>query len=464
MAGRSAASARGSAKPLLRVLSSGEPGFQKAFDELVRRRDAERAEVEKGAHKIIERIRKGGDEELLACIRKFDGARVDTIEVTPTEWDDGVSRVDPADRAALGKAAMRVREFHRKRVPSSWEVKEEGGAFMGVRVRPLARVGIYVPGGKAGYPSSVIMNGVPASVVEVPEILMATPALPNGKLRPELLMAARLAGVHRIFKMGGAHAVAAFACGTESVPRVDKITGPGNVWVAAAKRLVFGDVGIDAEAGPTEVVVVADRTATPAWVAADLISQAEHDEAAQAILITPLRALAQKVQEQVSKQLAGLPRAEVVRQSLARRGALVVTRDLDEALELANRYAPEHLVLAVDKADAAFKKIANAGAVFLGHYTPVAVGDYLAGPNHVLPTGGTARFFSPLGVEDFLKRMSFVRFEAPKLRELGLEVIRLAELEGLSAHGRSIELRLAKIRRQRREREAAREAGEVDIL
>jgi len=308
------------------------------------------------------------------------------------------------------------------------------------------------------------MNAVPASVVEVPEILMATPALPNGKLRPELLMAARLAGVHRIFKMGGAHAIAAFAYGTESVPRVDKITGPGNVWVAAAKRLVFGDVGIDAEAGPTEVVVVADRSATPAWVAADLISQAEHDEAAQALLITPLRALAQKVQEQVSKQLAGLPRADVVRQSLARRGALVVTRDLDEALELANRYAPEHLVLAVDKADAAFKKIANAGAVFLGHYTPVAVGDYLAGPNHVLPTGGTARFFSPLGVEDFLKRMSFVRFEAPKLRELGLEVIRLAELEGLSAHGRSIELRLAKIRRQRREREAAREAGEVDIL
>src|SRR5262249_36878502 len=325
MAGRSTTSARGSAKTLLRVLSSGEPGFQKAFEELVRRRDAERAEVEKAAHKIVERIRKGGDEELLACIRKFDGARVDTIEVTPTEWDDGVSRVDPADRAALGKAAMRVREFHRKRVPSSWEVKEEGGAFMGVRVRALARAGIYVPGGKAGYPSSVIMNAVPASVVEVPEILMATPALPNGKLRPELRMAARLAGVHRIFKMGGAHAIAAFAYGTESVPRVDKITGPGNVWVAAAKRLVFGDVGIDAEAGPTEVVVVADRSATPAWVAADLISQAEHDEAAQALLITPLRALAQKGQEQVSKQLARLPRADLVRQSPARRGPPGVT-------------------------------------------------------------------------------------------------------------------------------------------
>jgi histidinol dehydrogenase len=464
MGARSSTSAKGSGKSLLRTLASGEPGFQKAFNELVRRRDEERDEIERNTQKIIERVRKGGDEELLACIRKYDGARVDSVEVTPAEWDDAVGRVDPADRAALGKAAMRVREFHRKRVPSSWEVKEEGGAFMGVRVRPLARVGVYVPGGKAAYPSSVIMNAVPASVVEVPEILMATPALPNGKLRPELLMAARLAGVHRVFKMGGAHAVAAFAYGTESVPRVDKVTGPGSVWVAAAKRAVFGDVGIDSEAGPTEVVVVADRTATPAWVAADLISQAEHDEAAQAILITPQRQLAQKVQEQIAKQLSGLPRADVVRQSLARRGAAVVARDLDEAVELANRYAPEHLVLAVDKADVAFKKVQNAGAVFLGHYTPVAVGDYLAGPNHVLPTGGTARFFSPLGVEDFLKRMSFVRFEAPKLRELGLEVIRLAELEGLSGHGRSVELRLAKIRRQRREREAAREAEEVDIL
>jgi histidinol dehydrogenase len=275
-------------------------------------------------------------------------------------------------------------------------------------------------------------------------------------------MAARLAGVHRVFKMGGAHAVAAFAFGTESVPRVDKIAGPGNQWVTAAKRLVFGEVGVDGEAGPTEVMVVADRTATPAWVAADLISQAEHDEQAQAILLTPVRALAQKVQEQLARQVATIPRAEVVRQSLARRGAVVVTRDLDEALSLANRYAPEHLILALDAAEAALKKVTHAGAVFLGHYTPVAVGDYLAGPNHVLPTGGSARFASPLGVEDFLKRSSFVRFEPPKLRELGLEVIRLAELEGLLAHARSVELRLAKIRRQRREREAAREA-EVEL-
>lgn len=455
--------ARTRGKLSLRVIASGDAGFSRAFDALAQRRDADREDVERTARKILERVRDGGDTELLACIRKYDGARVDAVEVTKAEWDEAVAQVDAADRAALGKAAMRVREFHRKRVPSSWEMREEGGAFMGVRVRPLQRVGVYVPGGKASYPSSVIMNAVPASVVEVPEILMATPARPDGSLRPEVLMAARLAGVHRVFKMGGAQAVAAFAYGTESVPRVDKITGPGNQWVAAAKRLVYGEVGIDAEAGPTEVVVVADRTATPAWVAADLISQAEHDEQAQAILITPVKGLVAKVQEQVARLVAELPRAAVIRESLARRGALVVTRDLDEAIELANRYAPEHLVLAVDKAEVALKKVVNAGAVFLGHYTPVAVGDYLAGPNHVLPTGGTARFFSPLGVDDFLKRSSFVRFEPAKLRELGLDLMRLAELEGLGAHARSVDVRLAKIRRERREREAAREA-EMEIL
>ena len=458
MAARSAAKS-GSSKTSFEIIATNEAGFARAFEKLANRRNAGRDDVEKAARKIVERVRDGGDDELLALIRKFDSAKVTAIEVTPQEWDKGVAAVDPADRAALGKAAMRVREFHRKRIPSSWEMKEEGGAFMGVRVRPLQRVGLYAPGGKAAYPSSVIMSAVPASVVEVPEICLATPPRPDGSLPPEILMAARLAGVHRVFKMGGAHAIAAFAYGTDSVPRVDKIVGPGNVWVAAAKRMVFGEVGIDAEAGPTEVVVIADRSAQPAWVAADLISQAEHDEDAQAILVTPLRSLAQKVIEQIGKQVAALPRGASAKASLAKRGAAIVTRTLDEAIELSNRYAPEHLILAVDDADGALKKITNAGAVFLGHYTPVAVGDYLAGPNHVLPTGGTARFFSPLGVEDFLKRMTFARFEPPKLRELGLEVMRLAELEGLTGHGTSVDLRLARIRRARREREAAREAG-----
>lgn len=275
-------------------------------------------------------------------------------------------------------------------------------------------------------------------------------------------MAAKVAGVHRVFKMGGAQAIAALAFGTESVPRVDKIVGPGNAWVQEAKRQLFGEVDIDSEAGETEVMVIGDKSATPAWIAADMISQAEHDEGASAILVTHLKSLATRVQEQIAKQLKGLGREKIARASLKANGAMVVTKDLEQSIEIANRYAPEHLVLAIDSPDAALKRIENAGTVFLGHYTPVAVGDYLAGPNHVLPTGGTARFFSPLGIDDFLKRTAFVRFEPPKLRELGADVIRLAAMEGFTGHGASVELRLQKIRRARREREAAREA-EIEI-
>ncbi len=456
--------ARASAKGVLPVLRADAPNFETAFKKLVHRRQAAADDVERAARKIVERVRDGGDKELFACVRKFDGAKLDALEVTPEEWDEACDAVDGADRAALGKAAMRVREFHRKRIPSSWEVREEGGGTFGHRVRPLERVGIYVPGGKAVYPSSVIMNAVPASVVEVPEIVMATPPGPDGSIRPEVLMAARVAGVHRVFKMGGAHAVAALAFGTELVPRVDKITGPGNVWVATAKRLVFGEVAIDSEAGPTEVLVVADKSATPAWVAADLLSQAEHDELATAVLITNSKGLVTRVQDQLAKQLKTLERAKIAKKSLAAHGAIVVAKDIARCVELANRYAPEHLVLATEDADVLSKSVENAGAIFLGHYTPVAVGDYLAGPNHVLPTGGTARFFSPLGVEDFLKRTSITRFEPPKLRELGTDVMRLAEIEGLSGHARSVDLRLQKIRRARREREAAREAeAEIEL-
>ena len=440
------------------ILSTSDSGFEAGFRRFVRRYGERDEAVEKTVRKIVERVRDGGDRELMALVRKHDSPKVQALEVTRDEWDAGVERVNPADRAALGKAAMRVRDFHRRRIPSSWEIREEGGALLGQRVRPLARVGIYVPGGKALYPSSVIMNAVPASVVEVPEIVMASPPGADGRLAPEVLMAARVAGVHRVFKMGGAQAVAALAYGTESVPRVDKIVGPGNAYVAAAKRAVFGEVDIDSEAGPSEVLILADRTATPAWIAADLVSQAEHDEQAWALLVTPVKALAQRVQEQVAKQLRSLERAKIAAEALAAHGAIILTRDLEEAIAVANRYAPEHMVLALDSADLVLKRIVNVGAIFLGHYTPVSAGDYLAGPNHVLPTGGTARFFSPLGVEDFMKRMSFVRFEPPKLRELGADVIRLSELEGLTGHGRAVELRLQKIRRARREREAAREA------
>jgi histidinol dehydrogenase len=449
---------RTTSKGVLPVLKTDEAGFEAAFRKLERRREAQADDVERAVRRIVEKVQSGGDKELLAAIRRFDGVRLEEIEVTRDEWDEASESVDGADRAALGKAAMRVREFHRKRIPSSWEVREEGGATFGHRVRPLTRVGIYVPGGTAIYPSSVIMNAIPASVVEVPEILMATPPQPDGSAPREVLMAARVAGVHRVFKMGGAHAIAALAYGTESVPRVDKIVGPGNAYVVAAKRLVFGEVAIDSEAGPTEVMVIADRTATPAWIAADLISQAEHDPMACAILVTHSKGLVARVQDQLAKQLKTLERSKIARKALAGRSAIVVAKNADQCVEIANRYAPEHLVLAVQDPDSLPKQVENAGAMFLGHYTPVAVGDYLAGPNHVLPTGGTARFFSPLGVDDFLKRTSVTRFEPPKLRELGSDVIRLAELEGLTGHARSVELRLQKIRRARRERDAAREA------
>ena len=449
--------AKASVKPL-RVFETTAKDFDKNWGKICQRRADSVTDVDVVVEAIVERVRRGGDKELFSCIEEFDGAKLESIEVSPAEWDDACDAVDPADRAVLGKAAMRVREFHRKRIPSSWEMQEEGGARMGQRVRPLGRVGLYVPGGKAFYPSSVIMNAVPASVVEVPEIFMASPPGADGLLKPEVLMAARLAGVHRVFKMGGAHAVAALAYGTASVPRVDKVLGPGNAYVAAAKRRVFGDVGIDSEAGPTEVCIVADNSATPAWLAADLISQAEHDELAQAILVTHVKKWVNRVQDQLARQLESLDRAKIAKKALSTRGAILVTRNLQESITLANEYAPEHLVLAVDDPDALMKDVVNAGAVFLGHYTPVAVGDYLAGPNHVLPTGGTARFFSPLGVEDFLKRTSFARFEASKLRDLGNDVIRLANIEGLTGHGNSVELRLQKIRKNRREREAARDS------
>lgn len=445
------------ATKLMRVFKSDDAKFTDDWKSVCDRRVDSVLDVEEDVAKIIAAVRKNGDDALRGFVKKFDGAAVESLEVTPEEWDDGCDQVDSADRAAIGKAAMRVREFHRKRIPSSWEMREEGGGYMGQRVRPLARVGLYVPGGKALYPSSVVMNAIPASVVEVPEICMVTPPREDGTITPEVLMAARVAGVHRVFKMGGAHAVAALAYGTESIPRVDKITGPGSVWVATAKKQVFGQVGIDSEAGPTEVCIVADKSATPAWLAADLISQAEHDELAQAVLITHVKGLITRVQDQLTRQLKDLDRADIAKKSIKARGAIIQTKSLEESIRLSEEYASEHLVLAVDDPEKVSKEIQNAGAIFLGHYTPVAVGDYMAGPNHVLPTGGTSRFFSPLSVEDFLKRTSFMKFEPPKLRELGADIIRLANVEGLTGHGASVELRLAKIRRARREREAARD-------
>jgi histidinol dehydrogenase len=442
---------------LLRIIKTEESEFDAIFASVCDRTTAPIV-AEKDVRRLVERVRDGRDAELLALVRKADRSKLEVLEVGRDEWDEACDRVDAGDRAALGKAAMRVREFHRKRIPSSWEMREEGGAFLGHRVRPLDRVGVYVDSGSLRAPSSIVMQTVPASVVEVPEIVLAVAAGRDGRVAPKILTAARVAGIHRVFKMGGPHAIAALAYGTESIPRVDKIVGSGDANVEAAKRAVAGHVATVAEAGPHELCVVADRSATPAWIAADLLSQAEQSTDAHVLLITHTRALVARVQEQVAKQLKTLERESIARECLSTRGVILVTRNLAESITLANRYAPEHLVLAIEDPDGAAKMIGNAGSIFLGHYSPVAIGDYLAGPNNVLPTGGAARFSSPLGVEDFLKRTSFMKFEPPKLRELGAEVIRLAEVEGLSGQGRSIDLRLQKIRRARREREAAREA------
>lgn len=443
---------------LLRILKPDEASFAEQWAGLCDRSVARDDEVEADVRKIIARVREAGDPGLLALVKQATGANLDSLEVARDEWDAGCESVDPADRAAIGKAAMRIRAFHRKRIPSSWEMREEGGAYMGQRVRPLETVGLYQSRGESVHPSKVIMHATPASVVEVPEIILATAPGRDGKVSPEILMAARVAGVHRVFKIGGAPAIAAMALGTDQVPRVDKIVGSGEIQVSTAKRLLMRDVGVDFETGACELCIVADSSATPAWVAADLISQAERSQDSQQILITHCKSIATRVQDQVTRQLKTLERADVARTAIAARGAIIVTRNIDVSIALANEYAAERLVLAVREADAVHKLVKNAGAVFLGHYTPVVVGDYLAGPNHVLPTGGSARFLSPLGVEDFLKRTAFVRFEPAKLRELGAEVIRLAGVEGQTGPSRSVDLRLQKIRRVRREREAAREA------
>ncbi len=443
---------------LLRVLKTDDPDFRTEWAAVCSRSPRPDADVDCEVHAVIARVREAGDRELLDAVEANQQACLTRLEVTRDEWDAGCEAVDPTDRAAIGKAAMRIRDFHRKRIPSSWEMREEGGAYMGQRVRPLSRVGLFVPGGEDVNPSSVIMHAVPPSVVEVPEIVMTAPPRPDGTVRPEVLMGARVAGVHRVFKVGGAHAIAALAYGTESIPRVDKIIGSGDAHAAAAKRLVHGAVAVDADSGPSELCTVADKTATPAWLAADIVAHAESDESAQVVLITHYKGIASRTQDQISKQIKSLGRSKIARRALSTRGVVVLTKNLAESLVLADQYAPEHLVLAVENPEATAKSVLNAGSILLGHYTPVSVGTYLAGPNHVLPTGGAARFFSPLGVEDFLKRTSFIKFEPPKLRELGAEVIRLSQVEQLTGHGTSVDLRLQKIRRARREREAAREA------
>jgi histidinol dehydrogenase len=363
------------------------------------------------------------------------------MEVTRAEVDAALAAIAPQALADLQLAAERITAFHRKQKTETWLSTDEQDVLVGQMVRPLDRVGIYVPGGKAAYPSSVLMNALPAKVAGVGEIIMVVP-MPGGEANPHVLAAARIAGVDRIFKVGGAQAVAALAYGTATIPRVDKITGPGNIYVATAKRLVFGQVDIDMIAGPSEILVISDGSGDPAHLAADLLSQAEHDELASSILITTDEHFGRQVEVALAQQLRHLKRAEIARQSLARYGAIIVARNLREAAEFSNRLAPEHLELAVADPFGLLPQIRHAGAVFLGHHTPEAAGDYLAGPNHTLPTGGTARFFSPLAVDDFVKKSSLVSFSREGLKRLGPAIVRIAELEGLEAHAKSVSIRL----------------------
>jgi histidinol dehydrogenase len=420
---------------MIRVFEKSSPDFQRRLDALCNRSSELGADVEAAARKTIARVRAEGDAAVRALTAEFDKRQLDTLELPASEWDALAARTAPEVRAAIEHAARRVRAFHERDRHASYEISEDG-VRVGSRVDPLARIGIYVPGGKARYPSTVIMTAVPARVAGVREIVMTTPG-PS----PETLAAARLAGVDRVFVIGGAQAIAAMAYGTESVPRVDKIVGPGNAYVAAAKRLVFGDVGIDSIAGPTEVVIAADDGVDPRWIAADLLAQAEHDEVAVPVLLARGKAFADKVAAAVADQLAALPRRAIATRSLADQGAIFVVESDDEIVRLMNLLAPEHAELALRDARAMAPRITTAGALFLGAHTPEPVGDYIAGPSHVLPTGGSARFASPLGVGDFIKRTSIIEYDAPALARQSDDIERLTGVEDLHGHGRAVTIR-----------------------
>jgi len=398
--------------------------------------------------RILEEVRTDGDAALVRLTERFDGVRLTPAQfrVTDEEIEAAYDHADARFVEAIREAAANIRRFHEKQKRTSWMDIQPDGSLIGLTIRPLRRVGLYVPGGKAAYPSSVLMNAIPAQVAGVPEIVMTTPAATGGKagVDPHILVAAAEAGVREIYRVGGAQAIAALAYGTETIRPVDKIVGPGNIYVALAKRYVFGAVAIDSIAGPSEIVVLADDTADPAYVAADLLSQAEHDEMASAILVTPSRKLAEAVCAEVERQLAALPRREIAARSIADRGAVLLADSLDECVDTVNRLAPEHLELMVADPFRLLGRIENAGAVFLGPYSSEPVGDYFAGPNHVLPTNGTARFSSPLNVDDFLKKSSVIAYSKEALLKNGEKVVTLAINEGLEAHAQAIRIRLEK--------------------
>ena len=390
---------------------------------------------------IIAAVRKNGDEALKDYTKRFDGADLDSLQVSQEAWDEAVSQVEPEFVAVLERAAENIRAFHSRQVRNSFVIAQQPGVILGQKVTPIEKVGLYVPGGTAAYPSTVLMDCIPAKIAGCPEIVMVSPPGKDGGLNPAILAAAKIAGVDKVFKVGGAQAIAALAYGTETVPKVDKIVGPGNAFVAEAKKQVFGKVSIDMIAGPSEILILADGKSDPVHVAGDMLSQAEHDKLASAVLVTDSMDLARAVAEELERQIPQLPRAEIARASIENGGKIIVAESLMDGIAIANEIAPEHLELMVDDPFAYLDAVKNAGSIFLGRSCPEALGDYFAGPNHTLPTSGTARFSSPLSVDDFVKKSQFTYYTAEALEKAAADINRFSQKEGLQAHGKSVLLR-----------------------
>lgn len=430
----------------MRIMKLEQEARKNLLEDLLKRSPNQYYEFEKSVSQILDKVREEGDQALFSYTMQFDHAKIDksTIRVTDEEIEEAYRLADPSLIQVIKKALGNIRSYHEKQMQRSWFDAQPDGTILGQKVTALQRVGVYVPGGKAAYPSSVLMNIVPARVAGVEEIIMVTPPGKDGKVTPNTLVAAKEAGANVIYKVGGAQAIGALAYGTETIPKVDKIVGPGNIYVALAKKAVYGHVSIDAIAGPSEILVIADDTANPRYVAADLLSQAEHDELASAILVTTSMELAEKVSEEIDGFLKELSRAEIIRKSLDNYGYILVADTMEEAIETANEIASEHLEIQTKDPYDVMTKIRNAGAIFIGEYSSEPLGDYFAGPNHVLPTNGTAKFFSPLSVDDFIKKSSIIAYSRDALEKIHTEIETFAKAEHLTAHANSIHVRFEK--------------------
>ena len=424
---------------MIRILKYGEIEKEKIFE-----RNEKELDVSLAVGEIIKNVKERGDAALFEYTEKFDGAALSALEVTEAEIEEAFSLMDNDFVEIIREAAKNIEAFHKKQIKEGFEIKRSDGVVIGQKVTPIEKVGLYVPGGTAAYPSTVLMDSIPAKLAGCREIVITTPPMKNGKVNPAILTAAKIAGVTRIFKLGGAQAIGALAYGTETLPRVDKIVGPGNAYVAEAKRQVFGRVSIDMIAGPSEILVIADAKSNPKYVACDLLSQAEHDRMASAVLVTDSMELAYGVQREIEEELKGLSRCDIARASIENNGKIIVADTIDEVIDVANEIAPEHLEICLDNPFDYLDKIKNAGSIFMGRYCPEALGDYFAGPNHTLPTSGTARFSSPLSVDDFVKKSQFTYYTKEALEMVAGKVARFANEEGLSAHARSATVRVEK--------------------